>query len=1494
MSEPIMFPIALDLGAANTGVFALTYPAGSSIHSEALTKIAFTAKVPATKAGGYSLLQTGRTQKRHIRRCQTRNRQAKRLFALIMEKIFGFNASIHQEAIAELMNRRGYSYVDKAGVDFGSPEALDFAEWLTKIESETVLEALSDLDTGNLNQSIDALFEDEPSVIFELEELINEHGWTGKGKKKSPEEEFAKNILGFAKEQTKGTKHRRKFFDDITDDLKHYTEHPSKAVRRLGHELHQHKLPNTSNARFMQVFIRVLCHVSNLELKTLNAMLPQGAENQSATLLERNLTDIFGRWILKQWQTSDANGKSRLDEIKQLRSNWKAFAEQKPGQLFDFWLQQDPSQTIPPYQNHTNRRPPSCQTLILNPQLLDEQYQGWRQWLDQLDAQAPGVLAGYKAALMTAVSKKDTSLANDDEAAARSLQFLLDANQKTDPFGLNAIWSKLKKAHENQRNHKSTERQLRELGELLQQSVLPESLKDLKVGEDQSRGSFWHLINRYYQTRRRTRDGRYFLHYDNSLSSKLNRWQRDGNLLVMCPHRPRQLKHQALQDVLALWGMTEQHLRSVLEPEEWRIESLDTFLFGIKGLKTHCKDALTAQKQHGVNLSALMQTDSKLGKLQHSLAEDARKLATKLFADPQQQQRFVERNSSLYQFAQLYALVWEDRSGFGKTCPLCSVDNAQRMQPAAGTDYSRASRLNTLSMRLIDGGLKRLLNHQAHHIANRLWTDLEPLLSSGNKVSIPLILEQNRFDFTDNLYELKGQSKPKDKPQADVYEAKKERIVDQGKGLCPYPGGNSTSLESHELDHIIPRTGPWGVLNDEANLICASRDGNRHKGNRMLTLAELNPAYLKAQFGTANTGQIIQNIEATLLKPGTEQFVFGQYRQFLALSAEQQTAFRHALFLPAEHPLRQQVIDAIQHRQKARVNGTQRYMAQLLADIFWQKARKIGADKRIEFDYFEISSNPSDENSTVALRRILEYVAPATGVDLMPYKKKDGISQKDYSHVIDAICAMTLAIDAHQGEGALRLNLPDNCTPWSVDESTGEILPGLFGLLNLPESECHSAVQVKPQGSYQKAQGLSAGGKPDQLLSRSIHTENAYGLRYYDLAMIGNKLLKGWYVEADGAGEFIPATQTAVAKSTSVLDELVEMGFYQRVERQGLSYWQTNTSAVTAALFEVLSARKSADVKKHPHMPLASFVLSGLYYCTSRKDLITAPVVVSKLQDSPQRRQWHSFLQGWQQIAPETLVKDEIKLTPVRAQAWSDWCDTFLKRNIKADEADQSDTATKPGSVKTKRHKKQKLNRLSVIQTLNGSVTLVARKTSDGKALYQLMPMNNNNIPKENLPALVMQSPNMVWFDKDVLKKGYTVDLQEREDISGSKLDVNQLIKPHVAQELELPTSGLMAVAKTPAKLMLQGIPKSWFEQHLLEKRDDGGAWLKRKSLDYSHKDTEKDGIKQEALKQLLEISPRTDKTVAIVLEGEQLTLTLEYKKGALDRFVLSDKQPAS
>ncbi|TMS80532.1 hypothetical protein CWB70_20705, partial [Pseudoalteromonas sp. S981] len=98
-------------------------------------------------------------------------------------------------------------------------------------------------------------------------------------------------------------------------------------------------------------------------------------------------------------------------------------------------------------------------------------------------------------------------------------------------------------------------------------------------------------------------------------------------------------------------------------------------------------------------------------------------------------------------------------------------------------------------------------------------------------------------------------------------------------------------------------------------------------------------------------------------------------------------------------------------------------MAQLLADIFWKKAKVIQCENLLHFDYFEYSANSQDELSTTSLRRTLTQTFANTEWDLTPFNKQKGHSQVPYSHVIDAMCAMALAVEQHQVEGSLAVDV---------------------------------------------------------------------------------------------------------------------------------------------------------------------------------------------------------------------------------------------------------------------------------------------------------------------------------------------------------------------------------------------------------------------------------------------------------------------------------------
>jgi len=214
-NEHLVAPIALDLGAAKTGVFNALYPAGLSLPAlaEKGSRSAFVADIPEN---GYTLLQTGRTANRHVKRGHTRNRQAKKLLHRILQDVYQFPADKHQEGISHLMNRRGFTYVESQ---------LDL-DRLDQISGECLMALVPFLkDRGQV--AVAELLE-QSELSDALNEIVYHHtadleltkrnlaDWTGTDKKRKKELKPLQDALDFyIKDFTAGAKYRAKYFAAI-------------------------------------------------------------------------------------------------------------------------------------------------------------------------------------------------------------------------------------------------------------------------------------------------------------------------------------------------------------------------------------------------------------------------------------------------------------------------------------------------------------------------------------------------------------------------------------------------------------------------------------------------------------------------------------------------------------------------------------------------------------------------------------------------------------------------------------------------------------------------------------------------------------------------------------------------------------------------------------------------------------------------------------------------------------------------------------------------------------------------------------------------------------------------------------------------------------------------------------------------------------------------------------------------------------------------------
>ncbi len=985
-----------------------------------------------------------------------------------------------------------------------------------------------------------------------------------------------------------GGQHRSKYFEKVKEVFKETKEILETDKKDKLKELHSYLrrfyinlIRDEYTGLNPQKLHNLIGHISNLELKPLRKYFNDRNHRNDDYWCEKRIYNLFDRWILQEWRVGEKD-KNKVkvnhpENYEQIKNDWKKYKQAKPDTLIGFWLNNSPESTIPPYQDNNNRRPPRCQSLILNTKFLDENYQSWKEWLAILKEKSPQHLGKYCEELqglpsgkgkpyfsdeMTNHKKRDGSpksrkdiKAGDQERRnlnmldARVLQFIFDRIKNEDPLNLNEIYSHAKKIKQNTEKIKrdkrdgkcieETEKSKKEaedkLKNTLLDSKLPDNLKSKAVDGIYPENSFLHLICKYYKQRQRARDGRIFIHpkyeyikgrgYENT-----GRFEDKDHLLTYCNHKPRQKRYQMLGDLAGLLQISPQRLQEFTQQKDGETidEKLFNWLSGIPNLQTNCDRAAKEQKKRRGRLKLDIQSvfgliyhrrqsespppkeikqilkRSKVSDAQklHSFCERATELCltltAPLYEDLKQQQwrKDLDKNpaAAVYLLAQINNIAFKERSGNANTCAVCSMDNAQRMQMILATGgkdtVAKAQCLPAIPTRLFDGAVMRMARIVGGAIAKDKWKRIKDALKEGNEVCVPIITESNRFEFEPSKEELvKGQRTRPRKGKAvergeeeEIFNAKDDRIRIASAGICPYTGD---SLSGGDKDHIIPRSSEWGTLNDEANFIWASDKGNKEvKKDKVFSLRNLKNKYKKEQFETTDDSEIENWIVEKIWDDSTEDFKFGPYRSFVNLGKEEQTAFRHALFL-VDHPfLRKKVIAAIDNRTRTFVNGTQRYFTEVLANNLYKHAKTINKQHLLSFDYFGVEALDSSRGDGVHnLRK--ELVGDYRN-DLATYNKEESQPQDSYSHLIDAQVAFCMMADAHRDEGGLRLNLMDTGLWSRVNKKTGEIYDA--GLFN--------AIQVDPDDGFKP--DILARRKPDDTFfaHRSFTRDKFYADRY--------------------------------------------------------------------------------------------------------------------------------------------------------------------------------------------------------------------------------------------------------------------------------------------------------------------------------------------------------------------------------------------------------------
>ncbi len=929
-----------------------------------------------------------------------------------------------------------------------------------------------------------------------------------------------------------GGRHRRKYFDEVRKVLRNErTKGRKKDGTRIGDDYIDRfctKLKSGHHQRMGEEKLsRLISHLSNLELKPLRKYFNDKKHQKSDYWCETHLNKIFNRWILREWRVNLDKDKDKATgnpgDYEKLKQDWNSHKKANPNTVVDFWLETDPLLTIPPYQDNNNRRPPKCQSLILNPKFLDKQYPDWQNWLAELKSleAVAGYLDDFEDQLKDLKSGKRNPYFSDKEAKevtkrgkkksrqelkasnqerrilealdARTLQFIFDRVKADDPLNLNEIYSHAKKWRQLKwRQEQSTEQERQSaknnLDEAIGKSCLQNELKTDRDYSDEGlfkEGTFLHLVCKYYKQRQRAKAGRLFIqpeyrYVKNQGYVNTGRFDDKNCLLTYCNHKPRQKKYQSFYDIAGVLQVSPAHLQQIIggQSDADLDDRLAKWLKRFHGLPTLCRESAKAQKEHRGALKTRMDAAEKnapLGKLNKSLEKISEEVGKALFGEVEEEvlTQKIGKFRSPFAFAQINNIVFKDRSGNSNTCAVCSTDNAYRMQSVeiskgnGPIEHSaKSQRLPAIPTRLIDGAVMRMARIVGGAIAEDKWKKIKCELEAGMRVRIPIITESNRFEFEPSLKEIKGkpvkgnESKSRDEGQRQLADDKDNRIRGSF-GICPYTG--KSLGKDGDKDHIIPRSSGWGTLNDEANLIWASEEGNKNvKKDNEFSLADLNSAYKQKQFPGKSDDEIKNWIIDQIGNEEGESFKFGRYRSFINLTECQQIAFRHALFLIG-HPLREKVINAIDHRTRTLVNGTQRYFAEIIANNLHKKARTIGRQSLLSFDFFGVEAQPNTRGDGI---KDLRTAHEKAGLLDEKYSKKEGQKQLPYSHLIDAQLAFCMMADAHKNEGSLKLAAHEHRL-WPLDKGTGEIFQKtIFGSVEIKPGEMKPLEELKRRKAY--------------------------------------------------------------------------------------------------------------------------------------------------------------------------------------------------------------------------------------------------------------------------------------------------------------------------------------------------------------------------------------------------------------------------------------------
>lgn len=929
--ERIISPIAIDLGSKNTGVYSSTYSPGDN-----LADIKSNGCLITIQKNSKSWQLTARTSNRHARRGRKRRELAKRLLSLILKYKFDINTCKNlrknekiYEVINSFLNRRGFTYLTE-DIDDNLIESVDdeVCKKLFSLKDESLLDKFKKLSTDP-SKAKEFLYEFDFNGKKKINEKLNKLEKDGldfdKKEAATGIHMFFEGIRNVVHSDVDGHHPRKKYFENISIDIERLSKEDPDCKEIIFNKIDHVALSN------------LIGNISNLQLKVLRKYFNDKSKRVNLELDEKRLSEFIRKWV-KSWHP-EKEDKERYHELQ------KSIKESSS--IVDFMCETKPEKTIPPYEDQNNRRPPKCQSLILNESKLDDLYSGWR---------------GIAQSFLTFDESLNNGLNSSDYS--RILQRAFERKRSSDPLKFHFCMKEL----ENGRNNSKYPNEMLKIKKILGKSltVVQDIYKKFSEEVYEARYGYWDEEN-------------------------------NANLLKTCNKNP---PHKGNITSILIGSV----LGSELNDDDFNL--FEEFFKNTKVKGNSTVNSISRKAQDMIkeyrnelkqrHLDALKkEKPSKDEKKLVNLFQDCKKVAEQIGNYLNHESQQWEKYSSPFSLAQLYSHLNDNKHGFSNLCKECAKDsNWRSLTDEKGN--ANCNRLPALSIRPFDGVVDKIVDSIAWDIVKFKEKELDNFTSRFKKekfeIRIPILIESNQFSFTEDLFSIKlnvkKSSKDKSKKRGEEYRQKfkdkNERIKSFSGQICPYTGVSIG--ENGDIDHIISRAvskKEYGsIFNSEANLIYCSKVGNTNKGIKSYQLKDLHKDFLKKIFDTTDL-TLIKDQAVKVVKEILSRKRIINYQN---LSDEEQKYLRIGLFIDE---LKGDIIREINTRNKTIVNGTQKWLAKKIIQKFNLIASKKWKGHKLDFKPYFVDSN------------VVHELRDELGRSYHLYKKEAG-DQSAYSHIIDA------------------------------------------------------------------------------------------------------------------------------------------------------------------------------------------------------------------------------------------------------------------------------------------------------------------------------------------------------------------------------------------------------------------------------------------------------------------------------------------------------------